>query len=113
MSVQGILPVLHHVNKLCARANNHFRIISGGLCSIGRTLAHGERTLFSERLNASVLIIGNGPSLNELDLLSLCNSVDVVACVNSFPIEHESFFQIKPDFLALLHSWSIDFRTKG
>ena len=56
-----------------------------------------------------VIILGNGPSLKNIDLAKLRDKKRIIACVNYFPIYNEDFFIIKPDFLCLFDPVFFDF----
>ena len=66
-----------------------------------RTLSRGERIKFSETPGQEVIILGNGPSLNEIDLQEVARHGMEIACVNYFPTKNEEFWRVKPKYLVL------------
>lgn len=68
---------------------------------------------FSNAKSGEVIILGNGPSLNDIDLKRLRNSKREIACVNYFPIYNKDFFGIKPDYLCLFDPGFFDFIIKS
>lgn len=70
---------------------------------ITQTLLRGKRSGFSDETDKSVIILANGPSLNDIDLNQVADSGLEIACVNYFPIRHKEFFwKLKPKHLVLL-----------
>lgn len=57
---------------------------------------------FKREENKNVLILGNGPSLNHIDIEKLLYQGCQVICVNYFPCKNEDFFKIKPRYLCIL-----------
>ena len=66
-----------------------------------RTITRGERAHFVQEPEEEVIILGNGPSLNDIDLNKLRQTSLKIACVNYFPTRNPSFFTIKPEYLIL------------
>jgi len=66
------------------------------------TLIRGKRTIFSKETNESAIILGNGPSLNDIDLDAVSKAGLEIVCVNSFPSRNANFERIKPKYLVLL-----------
>lgn len=72
-----------------------------GIGTILKTIWRGKRTKFKKK-NIDVLIIGNGPSLIDIDLEKIIKKSDEIACVNFFPAKDNRFMKIKPEYLCLL-----------
>ena len=72
-----------------------------GLYSIGRTLLKGKRYTYDKSINDNIIILGNGPSLKEIDLDCLIKRYDF-ACVNGFVNNYELFMKVKPKYYFLL-----------
>lgn len=72
-----------------------------GISCVFRTLCKGKRAKL-EKYSKNVLIIGNGPSLNEVELEKIVSVCDDVVCVNLFPLRDERFWEIKPKYLCLI-----------
>lgn len=66
------------------------------------TLRAGKRERFVEETDKEVLILGNGPSLNDVDIERIIDGNTDVVCVNFFPIKDQRFFEMKPQYLCLL-----------
>ena len=67
-----------------------------------KTILEGTREKFSLEPDKKVLIMGNGPSLKDIDLDKLMVEVTDIVCVNYFPLKDENFFIIKPKYLCIL-----------
>lgn len=65
------------------------------------SLLNGKRAIPGKRNLEPILLIGNGPSLKELDLLSFKGKCKF-ACVNFFPLQEQLFFELKPSFLCII-----------
>lgn len=71
------------------------------LVRAGKILLKNKQEKFECCKEEKILIMGNGPSLKELELEKVLNSVDKVICVNWFPIKEDLFIKIKPQYLCL------------
>jgi len=91
---------MHTIKKLLGYIILYFKIIYVLL----RTLLNGKKcdTLCHEK-NNEVLILGNGPSLKDIDLMQIKPEVEI-ACVNSFAIYNELFSVVKPEYYVLMDS---------
>ena len=67
----------------------------------------GERAKRLKAPDKDILIVGNGPSLKEVDLLRFVGKVDF-CCVNYFPCTDENFFRIKPKYLCMVDPYFYD-----
>ncbi len=67
-----------------------------------KTVFKYGRVKIVEEPDREVVILGNGPSLNDIDLTKLKNSDVDVVCVNYFPVKNEYFWELKPKYIALL-----------
>jgi hypothetical protein len=77
--------------------NNFIDFINGTECGI-RTLLRGKRsTLADANKDKPVLIMGNGPSLKEIDVECFKKNC-LVCCVNFFPCQSEQFGLLKPEY---------------
>ncbi len=76
-------------------------ILLKSIYKTARTLSRGERIKFSETPGQEVIILGNGPSLNEIDLQEVARHGMEIACVNYFPTKNEEFWRVKPKYLVL------------
>lgn len=56
-----------------------------------------------------VIVMGNGPSLNELDFDSLNRDCYKLCCVNYFPIKNSLFKNVKPEYLCLVDPGFFDY----
>lgn len=65
-----------------------------------RIIKHGDYKNWNaiKPINEKVLIVGNGPSLNCVDLKSFSKQGIQLCCVNSFAAENEQFFALKPRY---------------
>ena len=80
----------------------YMRIILLSIYKIAGTLHYGKRARFNPEPEKEVIILGNGPSLNDIDLYEVNKSNLDIACVNFFPTRNECFAVIKPKYLVLL-----------
>ena len=71
------------------------------LICILKTIKYGKRSLPGRVDNTTIFIMGNGPSLNEVDLNRVKRKGKIV-CVNWFPIQSSDFFKIKPEFYCII-----------
>ena len=62
----------------------------------------GERCKIIEDSSLSVLIMGNGPSLEKIDIEAIAASGVEICCVNFFPARDSRFFSIKPKYLCII-----------
>lgn len=67
-----------------------------------RTLAHGARADLTEPLDKPVMVLGNGPSLNDIDLPAVAAAGIELACVNFFPSRNDAFWSLHPSYLVLI-----------
>ena len=69
-----------------------------------KTMYRGKRAKNFEKTEQSILVLGNGPSMKELDLEQISqNTTNLeIACVNFFALYNNSFFVIKPKYYVLL-----------
>lgn len=65
------------------------------------TLLRNRSSRIEQEPDAKVIILGNGPSLNQIDLEEIKNSDLDVACVNFFPSQNPYFFELRPKYLCL------------
>ena len=65
------------------------------------TILKGERAKRLKAPDKDILIVGNGPSLKEVDLLRFVGKVDF-CCVNYFPCKDDNFFRIKPKYICMI-----------
>ena len=87
------------INIICNQSQYIFQIvwtIMKGIGCILTTQIRGKRVQF-HRKNNDVLILGNGPSLNDIELEKVLCKCDEIACVNFFPTKDKRFFDIKPN----------------
>lgn len=62
----------------------------------------------------SVMILGNGPSLNKIDLSKAKEDECEFCCVNFYPLKHkEDFFHLKPKYICLLDSEFYDIKIES
>lgn len=66
------------------------------------TLAHGARADLTAPLDKPVLVLGNGPSLNDIDLPAVAAAGIELACVNFFPSRNDAFWSLRPSYLVLI-----------
>lgn len=66
------------------------------------TLAHGARADLTIPLDKPVLVMGNGPSLNDIDLPAVAAAGIELACVNFFPTRNDAFWSLRPSYLTLI-----------
>lgn len=71
---------------------------------VGRSLLNGSRADISEPLSQSVMVLGNGPSLSDIDLPAVKAAGIELACVNFFPTRNDAFWSLRPGYLFLLDS---------
>ena len=70
---------------------------------------HRNKLLYNNRKDI-VIVMGNGPSLNEVDFEKLKDMNIKVCCVNYFPLKKEKdFFAFKPAFLCLIDPGFFDY----
>lgn len=67
-----------------------------------RALLHGRRADLTQPLDKPVMVLGNGPSLNDIDLPAVKAAGIELACVNFFPTRHDAFWSLCPGYLILL-----------
>ena len=73
-----------------------------GSASVAKTLLNGKRSRPDRVVEEKeILILGNGPSLNELDLFALREKLDF-ACVNWFAVQSSLFRKLKPCYYVLI-----------
>lgn len=77
-------------------------VIGRGVFYSIKTIAAGDRTDFSIKIEKDILVCGNGPSLSDVNLKKINPNDMDVAVVNFFPVSNPSFFIIKPKYLFLL-----------
>lgn len=66
------------------------------------TLCRGKRAVFTPEPDKEVIILGNGPSLNDIDLDAVQTAGIEMACVNYFPTRNKAFEKLKPKYLVLI-----------
>lgn len=66
------------------------------------TLVTKKKDETCRRPRKQVIILGNGPSLNDVDFSKIERKRYSVVCVNDFPFQHDLFWTLKPDYLCLL-----------
>ena len=76
-------------------------VFAKSIYKVIETLSRGERATFAEEPEREVIILGNGPSLNDIDLYAVKESGMDVACVNFFPTKNEIFWELKPKYFVL------------
>ena len=72
------------------------------ISSAVRTLAKGERAIFTGPTDREVVIVGNGPSLNQIELTRLIAKNRDFACVNDFAVRSDVFSIIKPRYYVIM-----------
>lgn len=62
-------------------------------------------TKLGDVVGEKVLIVGNGPSVNDIDLTLLRKRrPDIeICCVNYFPSKYSKFYELKPEYLCLIN----------
>ena len=66
------------------------------------TLSKGERAIFTGQTDHEIVILGNGPSLNQIDLMRLIAKKRDFACVNDFAVRSDLFSIIKPRYYVIM-----------
>lgn len=74
--------------------------LSGIYCSLF-TLIRKRGSKIKKEPGLDVIILGNGPSLNNIDLEEVAKSGMDIVCVNFFPSRNENFFELRPKYLCL------------
>lgn len=77
-------------------------LIPKSMYGVAKALCRGKRAKFTPMSNDDVIIMGNGPSLNDIDLQAISESGIELACVNFFPSRNAYFAALKPKYLILL-----------
>lgn len=93
--------IIFFLQKIYLVIECSYIVLRGGYLSF-KSVVKGKRASFWEKINADVLICGNGPSLAEIDLEKVHNDGVEIAVVNYFPKYSEVFFDIKPHYLFLV-----------
>lgn len=77
------------------------------LFNISVSLLKGKRAIPGNSNWEPIFILGNGPSLKGIDLLSFKGKCKF-ACVNYFPLQENLFFELKPAFLCIIDPFFFD-----
>lgn len=95
-NLRGIKSILR---KLSLHLKKIKDICKGLLLAI-KTMLRGERCGTVTKENENVLVMGNGPSLKEIDIQAFTDNYKI-ACVNFFA-NQEVFFEIKPQYYIII-----------
>lgn len=102
------------INELCNIINVVFKFFYSiiALCSCAlKTIIRGKRFKKDENKNKKILVLGNGPSLNDINLKELSKKYDI-ACVNWFAKNNPVFYEIKPKYYFLIDPSFFDMDSK-
>ena len=60
-----------------------------------------------------IVIMGNGPSLNDVNFSKINRQHYKFCCVNDYPLKNENFFRLKPEYLCMTDPAYYDFTIKA
>ena len=63
--------------------------------------------------NNEIIIMGNGPSLKQINFQLINRNAYRFCCVNYYPVKNEFFFILKPEYLCLIDPAFYDFTIKA
>ena len=73
-----------------------------------------KRYIANNHRTDEAIVLGNGPSLNDIDIASLKTKGIKICCVNYFPLKkQEVFFDIKPEYLCLMDPGFFDYTIEA
>lgn len=96
-----MVTLLNCIIRFLKRAGGILSTLAHFVYGVLWTLAHGPRADLTEPLDKPVMVLGNGPSLNDIDLPAVTAAGIELACVNFFPSRNESFWTLRPAYLFL------------
>lgn len=81
---------------------------------VNDTINKKKGCISNNRKKDDIAVLGNGPSLNSVDLECMKNQNIKLCCVNYYPLKkEEDFFRIKPEFLCLMDPGFFDYTIKA
>lgn len=90
------------MKELIKRIMRGAALILEGLIQGTRALADGARALPPLTSEKNILVMGNAPSLNSIDLVRVDRSRFDLLCVNSFACNEQLFFELKPEYYCIV-----------
>ncbi len=72
------------------------------LTGLEKKKKHGGTISWEKKMPQKALVLGNGPSLNNIDPFLFKEKGFSIVCVNYFPLKEEHFFELRPGYLCLL-----------
>ena len=74
---------------------------------------YGNRTKFTENRDLKILVMGNAPSLNDVDIEAAIKAGFELCCVNFFPVRDNRFFTLKPKYYCIVDPAFYDENSKN
>lgn len=76
-------------------------VLFTGIYDATYTVLKNKGSIIEREPEKEVIILGNGPSFNDIDIEKVRESGMDIVCVNFFPAKNEKFFEMRPQYLCL------------
>lgn len=94
--------IIHWGELILAKLENIMQYTTYSARSILLKINGIKLSRFQNLSSESVLIVGNGPSMNDIDLHMISERDISILCVNWFATENETFFKCRPKYYCVI-----------